>query len=374
MKKIAILGLHLKFGGVEQAIINQANMLCDFYDVKLVVTYKKDEPSFWVNPKVKIVYLTNLYPNKEELKNSIKHFKILTFIKEGFKSIKILYLKYHTMKEYIKNSDDDILISSRVAITKILNKHGKNKIKIAEEHRHHNNDKKYINNLVKSCTNIDYLVSVSKELNNYYSKIMKNTKCIYIPNGLDYYPEKASKLNNKNLISVGRLSYEKGYSDLIDVFKILYDKDKEFHLDIVGDGNEYNNILNKIKDYSLDNSVTLHGFQHKEYINKLLEKSSLYLMCSFEESFGIVLIEAASFGVPQIAFSSAQGANEIIKNNKSGYLINDRDKEEMANKVIKLINDKKKLNDFGKESRIIAKEFSFDSVKDKWVSFIKNIM
>ncbi len=371
MKKIAILGLHLNFGGVEQAIVNQANMLCNDYDVKLVITYKKDEPSFYIDPKVKIDYLTNLYPNREEFKKCLKKFKLVSLIKEGFKSIKILYLKKKTMINYIKNSEDDILISSRVDITKLLSKYGKNQIKVAEEHRHHNNDEKYISNLKKSCKNIDYLVSVSKELNDYYSKEIPNTKCVYIPNGLDYFPNKTSKLNNKNIISVGRLSPEKGFLDLIDVFNIIHDLDKDIHLDIVGDGVEKSSIENKINQYCLQEHIKLHGFQKKDYINKLLEKSSLYLMCSFEESFGIVLIEAGSFGIPQIAFSSAQGANEIIQNNISGYLIDNRDKEEMAKKVVELINDNDRLIKMGEEARNIAKEFSFVEVQKRWLDFIK---
>ena len=375
MKKIAILGLHLNFGGVEQSIINQANMLCDKYEVSLIISYKMcDKPAFYVNPKVKIIYLMDLIPNKDDFKKAIKSFNVIKTIKEGVKSIKVLYLRKHTMINYIKKSKDDIIISSRIIFTKLLNKYGKNSVKIAEEHRHHNNDKKYINSLVKACSNIDYLVCVSKELTNFYGNLLKNTECVYIPNGLDYYPSIVSKLDNKNLISVGRLSIEKGYSDLIDVFKLVHNIDTEFHLDIVGDGNEYSAIENKIKDYKLDKNVTLHGFQSKEVINNLLKKSSLYLMCSYEESFGIVLIEAASFGIPQIAFSSAQGAKEIINNNISGYLINGRNKVEMSKKIIELINNKNKLKKFGEESRKIAKQFSFDEVKKQWVDFINALL
>ncbi len=374
MKKIAILGLHLNFGGVEQAIINQANMLCDNYNVELVVNYKMSEkPAFKVNPEVKIIYLMDIIPNKQELKKAIKSLNPISIVKELYTSFKVLYLKKTTMKKYIKNSDAHILISSRVSITKILNRYGKGKIRIAEEHRHHDYDKKYINTLKRACSNIDYLVSVSKELTDFYSGIMKNTKCIYIPNGLSDYPASVSKLNNKNIISVGRLSYEKGYSDLIDVFKIIHDSDSETHLDIVGDGPEMNNIKSKIKEYNLDDNITLHGFQNKEYINYLLNNSSLYLMCSLTESFGIVLIEAASFGVPQIAFDSASGAKEIVKNNKSGYLIKNRDKEKMASKALELLHDSKKRKEYGKEARIVSKEFSFDEVKRKWLNFIEKL-
>ena len=59
MKKIAILGLHLGYGGVEAAIIDEANMLCNDYDVELVSIYKLlDKVPFKINSRVKVVYLS----------------------------------------------------------------------------------------------------------------------------------------------------------------------------------------------------------------------------------------------------------------------------------------------------------------------------
>ena len=56
-------------------------------------------------------------------------------------------------------------------------------------------------------------------------------------------------------------------------------------------------------------------------------------MTSYSESFGLVLLEAASFGLPLIAFDSAEGAKEIIQNGQNGYLIQNRNKEDMSNKI-----------------------------------------
>lgn len=375
MKKISILGLHLNYGGVEQAIVNQANALCNDYEVELAITYKlTDIPAFKINPKVKIKYLTNFKPNKKELLDSLKAKRFISFLKEGIKSIKILFAKNSTMKEYIKKSNSDIIISSRITFTKILSKNKKkNVITIAEEHRHHNNNQKYIKKLKKSCRNIDYLIPVSKELTNFYSKVIPNVKCLYIPNCLDFWPIEYSKLNNKNIISIGRLSKEKGFLDLIDVFYLIHEMDNECHLDIIGDGTEMTSIKEKIQKYKLEQNITLHGFKNKEYINNKLLNSSLYLMCSYEESFGIVLIEAGSFNIPAIAFDSAQGANEIIKNNKSGYLIKNRDKKIMANKAIDLINNRDKLLKFGINARNIAKKYSYENIKNEWLNFLKEV-
>ena len=371
MSKIAILGLHLNFGGVEQSIINQANMLCNDYEVELIITYKLNEkPAFKVNPKVKITYLTEYKPNKEEFTSYLHNHKFIKAFKEGLKSLKILHAKQKSMQKYLKNTDADIIISSRIEITKILNKLNLNKVTIAEEHTYHNN-KKYIHKLQKACSNINYLLPVSKELTNLYKPFLPNTKCLYMPNALDYYPKKGSPLNNKNIISIGRLSPEKGYLDLIEVFKLIHEMDNEIHLDIVGDGEDYELIKAKIKEYNLTNYVTLHGFQNKEYIHKLLSKSSLYLMCSYEESFGLVLVEAESFGIPSLAFSSAKGATEIITNNKNGYLIENRDFKAMANLAVKLLKNPSKLQTLGAYSSIEAQKYSFENVKQKWLEFLK---
>lgn len=376
MKKIAILGLHLGFGGVEQTIVNQANALSAKYDVELVITYKvSDKPAFLIDPRVKVVYLTDLKPNREEFKRYLKELKLFKTLREGFKSIKILYLKTNTMKKYIKKSNSDIIISSRVDFTKLLGKvKSSNVITIAEEHRHHNNDKKYIKKVKRACKNIDYLIPVSNELTNFYKELIPSVNCIYIPNCLSSWSEKHSKLNNKNLISVGRLSPEKGYLDLIDVFKNIYEQDKEYHLDIIGDGVEYVKIKDKIESLKLDNSITLWGFQNASFINKKLENSSLYVMCSHEESFGIVLIEAGALGVPSIAFDSAQGAHEIIEDGVNGYLIANRDKPLMASTIIETINDRKKLMMLGRNAKEKAKNFTFDSVKNEWLCFVEHIL
>lgn len=373
MKKISILGLHLNYGGVERAIVSQANMFAENYEVEIVVTYKMNEkPAFNIDSRVKVIYLTNLKPNREEFKKKLKSFRIIGTFIEGLKALYILYKKKSTMKKYIQSTNADIIVSSRIEITELLNKYGKG-IKIAEEHRHHNNDKKYINRLYKATTEMNALVCVSKELTEFYKSKFHRENVVYIPNCLDDFPENASKLEGKRLVSVGRLSHEKGFLDLIDVFKLINDKDNEFTLDIVGDGEEYSLIKEKIFDLKLDNHVTLHGFKDKEYINTLLNISTLYLMCSYEESFGIVLLEASSYGVPAIAFDSAQGAAELIEDDVTGYLINNRSKEAMANKVVELFADRDKLIYLGINARNKASNFVFEKVKKQWIKLLEGM-
>lgn len=375
MKKITILALHLGYGGIEKCISSLANTLCKNYQVNVISTYKLyEKPSFPIDDRVKITYLIpDLSPSKNEFIDSVKHLRFIKVFQLGITNLKVLYLKKKKMIEAIKNCDSDVIISTRDIHNDWLGKYGnQNILKIGWEHNHHNNDKKYINKIIKSVSKLDYFVLVSKELEEFYRQKV-NCKTIYIPNTLDYYPKKVSDLEEKRIISVGRLSEEKGYLDLIDVFSLVHQVYPDWKLDIIGDGNQKENIQKKIEEYGLNDFIILHGFQNKEYINQLLQKSSVYVMCSYTESFGIVLLEAFSFGIPCVAFDSARGATEIISNNWDGYLIKDRNKEIMAKKVCELISNPNRRIIMGANGIKKANEYSMDEIRKYWIQIIETV-
>ncbi len=374
MKKISILSLHLNFGGIERAIVSLANYLCNYYDVEIACTYKiNEESSFELNKKVKVKYLTNVVPNKKEFKSALKSFNIIKIIKEGFKSIKILNLRKKTMIDYISNTDSDVIISTRLLFNKLLSKYKNNQLTIGWEHNHYHGNMKYARKIVNSVKNLDYFVLVSNNLKEfYYLELEKtNCKCIYIPNTLDFISDKVSKLKEKKLISVGRLSKEKGYMDLLEMSKEIFKNHSDWSLDIVGDGVERENLEKYIKENDLSKNITLHGFRDKDYINNLLLNSSIYLMTSYTESFGIVLIEAMNFGLPMIAFSQAEGAREIIRNNKNGYLVDDRNKDEYIERVNELIDNYDLRVKLGQEAKIDSNEYDPNIVFEKWIDILK---
>ena len=366
--KVTILALHLGYGGVEKAISSLSNILIDKYDVEIISVYKLyDKPAFYIDDRVKIKYLldTELSPNKKELKDAIRTKNPIKILSEGLKSVKILKLKSSKMIDAIKNIDSGIVISTRIEHNKLLSKYGnKNLITIAQEHTYHNENEKYIKDLVESCKNIDYFMPVSQMLTDFYKKYFEGTKtnCVFIPHSLDYIPREVSAL-----------SPEKGFDDLLDVFKIVNNQKKDWKLDIIGDGVLKNHLINKVKEYSLQNNVIIHGYKDKEFINKQLSSSSIYVMASHEESFGLVLIEAQSFALPCIAFDSAKGACEIIDDKVNGYLIKDRSKKDMADKIIKLIDDIEVRRDMGRHSRENSYKYSKDNISYMWFEFLQYI-
>ena len=375
MKKVSILSLHLGYGGIEKSVAALANMLVEKYEVEIACSYKLfDESVFPVDKRVKIIYLTDVKPNKDKIKKAWKKKRMFKLFKECCYAMKVLHKRKSTMVDYIKNSDSDVMIATRDIFDEWLGDYGdEDVLKIGWEHNHYHGDFKYADNITRSNRNLDYLVLVSDSLREFYSKELIKSKCevVYIPNVIEGIPEKIAPLDEKRLVSVGRLSPEKGFMDLLKIFTLLKKDYPDWRLDIVGDGVEKERLAKFIKEHDLEDSVTLHGFRDKDYIDELLHKSSIYLLTSYTESFGIVLIEAMSHGVPCIAFDSAEGARDLIQSGKNGYLIKNRSYSAFIKKVEDLIKRKEERKRVGKVSRQGVKQYTCEVVKEQWFNLIE---
>lgn len=377
MKKVSILALHLGYGGIEKCISSLANILCEKYQVEIAVCYKMyDKPAFNIDERVKIKYLNNkkIIPNKEKFKQAFKDKKIITMFKEGLFSLKVLHLRRKNMINYIKKCKSDIIISTRDIFNYWLCDFcDDHTIKIGWEHNHYHDNYKYASNITNSAKRLDYLVLVSSDLQKFYDKELKNSKCVcvYIPNTIDKIPSVAAPLEKKRLVSVGRLSPEKGFLDLLKIYSKIIKDHPDWTLDIIGEGSERTVLEDYIKEHKLEDKVTLHGFQGKEYIDKILHDSSIYLMTSYTESFGIVLIEAMSHGVPCVAFDSAEGAREIIQSGNNGYLVKHRNFDAYVLKVNSLIDKKEERKRIGKLARESVDKYTGDKVGSEWISLLE---
>lgn len=376
MKKVSILSLHLGYGGIEKCVVNLANTLCKKYDVEIATCYKLyDKSVFALDEKVKVKYLNKeLKPNHDSLRSALKSKNPFRIVKELAIACKVLYYRKKTMVKYIKNTDSEVIISTRDIFNYWLSGYGKDGVlKIGWEHNHFHENMRYADKVSNSAKSLDFLVLVSSELQKFYSERLRNSNCmcIYIPNSIDELPKEVAKLNEKRLISVGRLSPEKGYLDLLKIFKKINEKNKDWVLDIIGDGVEREKLKKYIDSNNLGDKVTLHGFQGKEYIDKVLHNSSIYIMTSYTESFGIVLIEAMSHGVPCIAYSSAEGAREIINSGENGYLIKNRNFDAMIMKIEDLMKNKEERKRIGAQARESVGKYTSDIVGEEWITLIE---
>lgn len=369
-KKITIMALHLGVGGVEKYISSLCKMLENNYKIEIISSYKVSEkPGFYFSDKIKIKYLLNDRPYKKEFINAVKNLKLIDIIKYGYKNFKILILKHIKEIKAINNINSKYVITTLFHSKKVNDILNDNYIKIATEHNYHNNNKKYINKVINSCPNFNYLICVSEDLKKFYQDKFTKCKVLFIPNTIDKIPDIISNKKSNNLISVGRLVKEKGFDDLIDVVNIIKEKGIDIFLNIIGDGDEKIFLENKIKELNLTKNIKLLGSKDHDTVNKLMQEANIYVMTSHTESFGLVLIEAMSNHLACIAFDSANGAKTLLKNG-TGILIKNRDKIKMANSIISLLNDKEQLNKIEEKAFEYSKQYLIDNVKEKWLTLL----
>lgn len=372
MKKVTILSLHLGYGGAERCITNLANSLVDKYNVEILSVYKLyDKPAFNIDKRVNVRYLTDVLPNRDDIRYDLKHLKIFSLVKDFFYALKVLNLKKKRTIDAIDACDSDIIISSKVYFNKLLGEYKNDGIRaIGWEHNYNNHTKKEIKEFINSCKYLDDVVMVNKELQEFYQKKFSEygLKCVvrYIPNYIEDVSKTTTKYDNKNLIAVGRLEAVKGFDDLIKVYKLVNLKTQNTSLTLVGDGKEKNSLFESVVKNDLFSKVKMPGYLLQEDIDKLYNNSCLYIMTSHSESFGLVMLEAMSHGLPVVAFSTAEGARELVENGYNGYLINNRNEFEMADKIIELLNDTDKLKEMGKNAYNSAKKYTKKAVIKTW--------
>lgn len=372
--KISFLLLHLGYGGIETATINTANALSNKYEVELISFYNlKQNQVDRINSNIKINYLYNGEPNRKEFKEALKKIKIFSIIHEGFKAIDILYKKKYLVTKAIINCNSQYLVSTRYEFSTLLSKYGNNfNVKIAVEHHYHNNNSKYINILKNKYNNIDYLFALTETLYKDYQLFLKNnhhTKIVLMPNMISDIPKEKSNLTTKELITMSRLDPGKKVDDIIKIF--AKSSNENWHLSILGDGEEYTNLSNLIKELHLENKITLVGYVPKEKIGLYLKNASIFLMASLTEGLPMVLLEAMSYGIPCIAYETASGVTDIIANDVNGYVISHRNEKQYIDKLNNLINDEKLRKKMGKECLQTINKFKKEEITKKWIYVLK---
>jgi glycosyltransferase involved in cell wall biosynthesis len=197
-----------------------------------------------------------------------------------------------------------------------------------------------------------------------------NTKCVY-PGCFQKLVKKNKKKKNNHtqIISVGRLSKEKGFDILIKSFKNI-DKNK-YSLHLIGDGAEKNNLKNLIKKYNLEKNIKILGY--KKNIYKFIKKADLLINTSHFEGFGRVVVEALSCGIGVICSRSHGGIYEILKNQKYGDLFNNGDIKSLEIRIKRFLDNPKKLINKSREGQKDLNRFSEKTISGIYEKIFINL-
>lgn len=376
-QKVYITSLHLKHGGIEMAITLLANALVKRgYDVEILCTYNLGEPAYALDGNVKITYLTDVAPNRKEISDAIKNKNIVQIVKQGLYAIKVLYLKKASMKSKIKSIQQGSIIATRNDHAVILSKYGNDGVnKIAQLHHDHQFEKGILNDFSKNYTNIDVFVLLTKQLKDELQEIMcqnKHTKLTVIPNFLSELACENVVQKEKQVVAVGRMHEVKGFLRMLEIWADT-NVDKDIVLKLIGDGEQFQEIKNKVAELNLEDRVVLTGaLEHSEVMEEM-RKSLVYLMTSFTEAFPFVLIEAMSAGLPIVSYDVRVGPRAMIENGKNGYLIEDGNKESFKEHLERILLDEEKREGMSKCSLDIVQKFSEEVVMKQWIDILKEV-
>lgn len=364
MKNILIIIDTLSGGGAERVLKDLLNSIdTSKYNIELLLINKIGVYLEEIEKKYKVMNLT-----KFEIKN--RKNVLLSFFERVIRYTSVKFMS----SSFILNSIIPHKYDIEVAFlegrsTRILYKRKNNAKKISWIHtdlsKHRTMSKR---NEFKAYSVMHKIVAVSNgsadSFRKLYPELVNKMEVIYNPidvNLINIESKKYNALLDSNLInfvSVGRISYEKGYDILLEAHKNLMEKGYFHRIYILGEGILKDKIQKKIEKYGLQSSIKLLGYNKNPYPYML--KADIFLSSSRYEGFPLVLCEAIALGKPIIA-TKCTGSIEILDNGEYGLMVDVENIEDMQNKMKKMILEKSTREYYIKKSLERSGMFDIDS-------------
>lgn len=210
-----------------------------------------------------------------------------------------------------------------------------------------------------------YIVLTHYDVQWLKEKYNIESKCIY--NFKSFESKKVSKLDEKRIISVGRLVPSKNFELLIKGFSLISDNYKDWKLDIFGEGVEKDKLSKLIDSLNMNNRIKLLPFTNniqEEYL-----KSSIFSIMSKYEGFGLVLVEAMECGLPIIC-SNIDSFRELMSD-ESGIVLKENTPDQVKRAFEYLMQNKEIMLKMATNAKKRSKYFSNETIIKEWLKILK---
>lgn len=365
-------------GGVERVLTLKANYFAGHfgYDITIILTEGKGKPLFYpLSDKVKVV---NLGIGFEELWTCSFVKKIMVYLKKQRQYRKALTNELMALRP-------DITVSLLRREINFINEINDGSRKIGEIHinranyRNYNTEKvnpfkrlfaKYwSSNLLRHLKKLDkFVVLTGKDRESW----IELNNVVTIPDPLSLSPKAVSDLSEKRVVAIARYSHEKGIDLLLTAWSKVERQLPDWRLDVFGDGDRQSYEL-MIDQLSIDrNRCQLHGRTNnveQEYVN-----SSLFVLSSRFEGFGMVLTEAMSCGLPVVSFDCPWGPRSIITDGEDGLLAVNGDTDDLARQLLTLMRDDARRTAFARAARLHVQRFSIAHIAEQWRALFEELV
>jgi len=209
---------------------------------------------------------------------------------------------------------------------------------------------------------------MSEHLKNY------GVKALHIHNAIDY--ERFSKLPPKNgdqivIVSVARFEKVKGLDTLLRASAEVVKREPSTSYILIG-GGSLKNYLEELSD-RLGISRNIRILDYSSEVDEILASSTIAVLPSIYEPFGLAAAEALAAGKPVIA-SRVGGLKEIVFDGVNGFLFTPGDHRELADKILKLLRDRSIRSRMAKSARETAERFEPRRIADQYIRIYRGLL
>lgn len=372
MKIIYCIDAVSNSGGMERILQQKANYFADIigYEVIIITTEQGDlKPFFQFSPRIRFIDLNVNYGDRADKKEKNVLLKVIW--KNLHKPIHKRKLTRVLMKEKANvvitlfNNDIGFLYKIKDGSKKIIEYHfmHDNKIVLAQ-----NKIIKYVqrfrlNIWKRQLSQFDHFVVLTNEDKGLWGNMSNIT---VIPNFIIYIPQKEADVKKKRIITVGRVSYEKGFDRLLYAWEFVQKEYKDWDLYLFGNGDKHW-LYNVVSEKELSN---VHIEPATQNIEEEYCHSSIYVLPSRCEGLPMVLLEAMSYGLPIVSFECPCGPKDIIRK-EFGTLVPNGDIQGLADAMMSWMADEDKRILGGKAARKAAERYTQDVVMKQWIKLFE---
>lgn len=194
---------------------------------------------------------------------------------------------------------------------------------------------------------------------------------ISIPDPLSFTPSGRSNLARKRVIAVGRYCYQKGFDLLLKAWSKVEKECTDWELAVFGMGERepYERLADEL---GIDRSrCRLNGSTRD--IEREYTDSSLFVLSSRFEGFGMVIVEAMACGLPAVSFDITCGPGSIISHGEDGLLVPAEDTDKLADAMSSLMKSPEKIKQMADKAVMKSQQYGIDIIAEKWRSLFEDV-